>query len=108
MFKDTDSLVYEIETDDVYEDFYENKNLFDFSDYPEDSKFFDPVNKKVIVNVCFTFWAKWLLWMQHKFGVFPIYKLDYHTFIINWCCGNWWQAVANGDNLQYMKDLLRC
>ena len=22
--------------------------MFDFSDYPEDSKFFDPVNKKVI------------------------------------------------------------
>ena len=25
-------IVYEIKTDDVYEDFYENKNLFDFSD----------------------------------------------------------------------------
>ena len=22
--------------------------MFDFSDYPEDSKFFDPINKKVI------------------------------------------------------------
>ena len=31
-----------------YEDFYENKNLFDFSDYPKDSKIFDPCNKKVI------------------------------------------------------------
>ena len=37
LFTDTDSLVYETKTDDVYEDFYENKNLFDFSDYPEDS-----------------------------------------------------------------------
>ena len=43
----TDSLVYEIERN-VYEDFYGEKNLFDFSDYPKDSKFFDPVNKKVI------------------------------------------------------------
>ena len=34
------SLVYEIETDDVYEDFYKNKDLFDLSG-------FDPVNKKV-------------------------------------------------------------
>ena len=25
---------------------YENMNLLDFSDYPEDSKLFDPVNKK--------------------------------------------------------------
>ena len=48
LFPDTDSLVYEIETDDVYEDFCENKNLFNFSDYPEDSKIFDPVNKKII------------------------------------------------------------
>ena len=48
LFKDTDSLVYEIETDDVYEDFYEDKNLFDFSNYPEDSNIFDLVNKTVI------------------------------------------------------------
>ena len=33
---------------DVYEDFYEDKYLFDFSDYPRDSRFFDLVNKKVI------------------------------------------------------------
>ena len=33
---------------DVYEDFHKNKDLFDFSDYSQDSKFFDPVNKKFI------------------------------------------------------------
>ena len=38
LFTYTDSLVYEIETDDTYEDIYENKNLFDYSDHPEDSK----------------------------------------------------------------------
>ena len=48
LFTDTDSLVYEIETNDVYEDFYENKNWFDLSDYPQDSKFFDRASKKVI------------------------------------------------------------
>ena len=48
LFTDTDSLVYEIKTDDVYEDFYENKNLFNLSDYSRDSTFFDLVNKKVI------------------------------------------------------------
>ena len=47
-FTDTESLVYEIKAEDVYEDFYQDKNLFDFRDYPLDSKFFDPVNKKVI------------------------------------------------------------
>ena len=48
LFTDTDSLVYEIKTEDVYEDFYEDKNLFDFSDYPLKSTFFELVNKKVI------------------------------------------------------------
>ena len=47
---DTDSLVYEIKKEDVYEDSYANKSLFDFSDYPKDSKFFDPVNEKVIIK----------------------------------------------------------
>ena len=47
LFTDTDSLVYEIKTEDVYEDFYHHKNLFDFGEYPLDSKFFDPINKKV-------------------------------------------------------------
>ena len=35
-----------IKTKNVYEDFYENENLFDFSDYPQDSKFYDLANKK--------------------------------------------------------------
>ena len=52
LFTDTGSLVCEIETDDVYEDFYEHKNLFDSSDYPKDSKFFgkmkDEVKGKII------------------------------------------------------------
>ena len=48
LFTDTDSLIYEMKIDDVYEDFYENKSLFHFSDYPQDSTFFDPVNKDVI------------------------------------------------------------
>ena len=48
LFTDTDSLVYEIKTEDVYEDFYLDKDLFDLSDYPLHSKFFDPVNQKVI------------------------------------------------------------
>ena len=48
MFADADSLVYETETEDVYQDFYKDKDLFDFSDYPQDSKFFDSVNKQVV------------------------------------------------------------
>ena len=48
LLTDTDSLVYEIKTEDVYEDFYKDKKLFDLSDYSLNLKFFDPVNKKVI------------------------------------------------------------
>ena len=48
LLTDTDSLVFEIKTDEVYEVFYENNNLFDFSDYPEDPKAFDLADKKVI------------------------------------------------------------
>ena len=48
LFTDTDSLVYEIETNNVYEYFHKDKSLFDFSDYPQDSIFFDPANKKVV------------------------------------------------------------
>ena len=36
----TGSLVYEIKAEDVYEDFYKDKDLFDFSVYPLHSKFF--------------------------------------------------------------------
>ena len=46
LLKDADSLVYETETKDVYKDFYGIKNLFDFSDYSRDLKFFNPVNEK--------------------------------------------------------------
>ena len=48
MFTDTDSLTYEIEVDDVYQDFWKDKHLFDNSDYPEGSPFFNKTNKKVI------------------------------------------------------------
>ena len=48
LFTDADSLVYEIKTEDVFEDFHQDKNLFDSSEYPGDSEFFDLANKKVI------------------------------------------------------------
>ena len=48
LFTDTDSLCYEIETEDIYADLWQDKNLFDNSDYPKESKFFDTSNKKVI------------------------------------------------------------
>ena len=51
LFTDTDSLTYEIKLEDVCEEFFEHKRLFDFTNYSKDSKFFDPTNKKVIGKV---------------------------------------------------------
>ena len=48
LFTDTDSLCYHIETEDVYSDFFGDRELFDNSDYPSDSKFYFSENKKVI------------------------------------------------------------
>ena len=48
LFTDTDSLTYEIEAEDVYQDFWSDKDRFDNSDYPESSQYFDKRNKKVI------------------------------------------------------------
>ena len=48
LFTDTDSLCYKIETEDIYRDMYEDKELFDLSNYPADSPFHDPTNQKVL------------------------------------------------------------
>ena len=48
MFTDTDSLTYEIKSENVYEYFFKWKDLLDFCNYSKDSKFFDNTNKKVI------------------------------------------------------------
>ena len=37
LFTDTDSLTYEIEAEDVYQDFWKDKDLFDNAEYPIDS-----------------------------------------------------------------------
>ena len=48
LFTDIDSLTYQIKSEDIYEESFKHKHLFDFSNYPKESKFFDPTNKKVI------------------------------------------------------------
>ena len=48
LFTDTDSLTYEIEDEDVHKDFWTDKDMFDNSDYPENSPYYCNTNKKVI------------------------------------------------------------
>ena len=48
LFTNTDSLTYQIQMDNVYEDFYADTHLFDFSGYEKESPFYNDENKKVI------------------------------------------------------------
>ena len=50
IYSDTDSLIVKINTDDIYKDMYDTKNLYDLSDYPKDHFLYDNNNKKVSVK----------------------------------------------------------
>ena len=47
LFTDTDSLIYEIKPENAYKEFYKWKDLFYFSNYSKDSKFFDESIKNI-------------------------------------------------------------
>ena len=51
LFTYTDSLTYEIEAEDVYKDFWNDKDMFDNSDYLESSPYYCNVNKKIIGKI---------------------------------------------------------
>ena len=55
LFTNTDSLVYEIKREDVYEVPYSDKHLFDFSNYPACSKYYDPTNGSVLGKMKYEF-----------------------------------------------------
>ena len=48
LFTDIDSSMYAIKTEDVYEDFSNDKEMFDFSSYSTKSKYKDDSNKLVV------------------------------------------------------------
>ena len=47
LLTERDSLIYEIKTKNVYEEFFKWKNLFDLNNYSKHSMFFNKTNKKV-------------------------------------------------------------
>ena len=51
LFTDTDSLMYEIKTEDVFEDYSKDKEMFDFSNYSAESKCYNESNKLVAGKV---------------------------------------------------------
>ena len=50
VFTGTDSLIYEIKTKDVYEDFSKDKEILDFSNYLAKSNYYNDSNKLVLVK----------------------------------------------------------
>ena len=48
LFTDTDSFMYEIKTEDIYETFGCDREMFDFSNYSTKSKYNDNSNKLII------------------------------------------------------------
>ena len=51
LFTDNDSLVYEINSRDVYEQCFKDRRLFNFSRYPIDSKYYDSTTKDVLGKI---------------------------------------------------------
>ena len=48
LFTLTNSLTYQIQTCNLYEDFYTDKHLFDFCGYEKENPFYNDENEKVI------------------------------------------------------------
>ena len=50
IYTDTDSFIIQVETNYIYNDMFENKNSYDFSEYPIDHPNYDITNKKVLMK----------------------------------------------------------
>ena len=48
LFTDNDSLMYEVKTEDVYEDFSKDKEIFESSNYSAKLRYYDDSNKLVV------------------------------------------------------------
>ena len=51
IFSDIDILEYEIETENVYDNFDKNKEMFDFSNYSAQSKHYNDLNALVVGKI---------------------------------------------------------
>ena len=47
LFTDTNNLIYNIETEIAFEDSYKDKELFDFSKFSKNSKYYDKTNNLI-------------------------------------------------------------
>ena len=89
LFTDTDSLVYEIRSGNIYEQCFKERELFDFSGYPKDSVYFDDTNKKVLGKMKDEF-------NRNKIDEFVGLKSKMYSLI----SGDWEMNKAKGVNLK--------
>ena len=61
LLTDTDSLNYEIKSENVYEEFFKWRDLFNFSNYSKDSNFFDVIEEIEFPPVYFNSFTKTLI-----------------------------------------------
>ena len=100
LFTDTDSLTYEIKSENVYEEFFKWKDLFDFSNYSKDSKFFDETNKKVIGKMKDEFGGVIVVeFVGQKSKMFSIKKIDGNEY-------NTAKGVSIATEFDKFKDVL--
>ena len=89
MFRDTDSLFYVIKDENVYEQCFKDKELFDFSGYSKDSIYCDDSNKKKLGKMKDEF-------NGNKIDEFVGLKSKMYSLISN----NWEMNKAKGINLK--------
>ena len=92
LFTDTDSLVYEIRGGDVYEQCFKDKELFDFTEYPKDSIYFNDSNKQKLGKMKDEF-------NGNKKDDFVGLKSKMYSLISN----NWEMNKAKGVNLMLKR-----
>ena len=74
LFKDTDSLVYEIKGGNVYDQCFKDKHFFNFSGYSKDSVCYCDLNKKVLGKM------KRIQSVLHEIGTYDINKISLSCF----------------------------
>jgi hypothetical protein len=51
LFTDTDSLMYWVETPDIYKELYAEREHYDFASYEKTSPYYDPTNNKIVPQI---------------------------------------------------------
>ena len=85
IYTDTDSFIIQVETDNIYKDMLENKNLYDFSEYPTNHPNYNIINKKVLGKFKNELKSKIITeFIGLKPKMYPFHYID-NTIILNKC-----------------------